>query len=615
MNTVLHLEDSPADGELIGEVLHSTWPNCRIHRVAGREAFRTALHGGEFDLILSDFSLPDLDGLSALTIARELRPEIPFIFMSGTIGEERAIEALRHGAMDYVIKDRPARLVPAIRQALALRAEETARRRSEEELRRNEERQRLLLVHARDAIFSLDEQGVITSLNPAFETIVGWPCAAWVGRPFHGLVHPDDLAQALRIFGQALQGETVAPFELRVVAASGRVVDLEFTIAPRVSGLGVMGIARNVTERRQALARIREQAEIIDRAPVAVVISDLEHRITYGNAAAAALYGATRETLVGRMAEDLFGTETMQLFAIGRTRTLATGSWHGEVPVLTRDGRRVTVEFLMSLIYDAAGRPRARLSMGIDVTERRQLETQVQRNARLDSIGLLASGIAHDLNNVLAPILVGVDLVRRHGGNAESAQRVLNTMEASARHGADLVRQLLAFARGGEIQRIETSVGRLVSDVCGLLERALPEGVELSADPDPQLPKIMADGTQLKQVLLNLAFNARDAMPGGGRITLGAAMVEAAHIQRVDPPLEAIPHVRISIADTGTGIRPEVLPHIFEPFFTTKEVGKGTGIGLSTVRSIVQQHNGAIVVSSELGVGTTFAIYLPALSI
>ncbi len=615
MKRLLHLEDSPADGELIGEVVRAAWPECQIQRVASRATFRAAVAAGEFDLILSDFSLPDLDGLTALDLARELQPDKPFIFISGTIGEERAIEALRRGAMDYIIKDRPARLIPAIRQALQLRTEASARRAADEMLRRTEERQRLLIENARDAIFSLDEQGVITSLNPAFETILGWPASTWLGRTFHDLVHSEDLALATQQFSRALQGEQLPPFELRLVAASGRLVDLEFTVAPRVSGLGVMGIGRDVTDRKLALARIREQAEIIDRAPVAVVITDLDHRVTYGNAAAAEIYGVKHEDFLGRTAEELFGPETMQLLGPGRTRALATGSWRGEVPLHTRQGRRIIVEFLMSLIYDAGGRPRARLSMGIDVTERRRLETQVQRTARLDSIGMLASGIAHDLNNVLAPILVGVDLVRRQGNQPDGAQRVLRTMEASARHGADLVRQLLAFARGGEIQKAETSLARLVSDVCGLLERALPPEVELVTEAEPNLPKVMADGTQLKQVLLNLAFNARDAMPAGGRISLGAAMVAAEDLPRLEPPLAAVPHIRLTIADTGTGIRAEILPHIFEPFFTTKEVGKGTGIGLSTVRSIVQQHSGAITVASEVGAGTTFTLYLPALRV
>lgn len=609
---VLHLEDSPDDAELVADLIARGWPQCVVQHVSTRAAFHAALEADDFDLVVSDFSLPDFDGLSALDLARAMRPGKPFIFLSGTIGEERAVDSLKRGATDYVIKDRPDRLIPAIRQALKLTEETAARRRSEEALRLNQERHRLLVEHARDAIFALAETGAIASLNPAFERITGWARELWIGRPFQDLVHPDDLPRALAMFQRALMGESVETFELRVNTASGASADLEFTVTPRISGLGVMGIGRDVSERKRAIAQIREQAEIIDRSPVAIVIADLSHRVTYGNEGALRLHGLRREELLGRTADELFSAETMRVLNPGWAAALAAGQWRGEVPVTTRDGRRIVVEFCVNVIRDEAGRPKAWLSVGTDVTGRRKLETQLQRAARMESIGMLASGIAHDLNNVLGPILMGVELLRRFvSGEVEA--RVFRAIESSTQHGTSLVRQLLAFARGGEVERVELRPGPLLLDTRNLIAQVLPRSIEVRIAGALEVGPVLADGTQLKQVLLNLAINARDAMPHGGCITLAIAdvLVDEAMARRGSDGRTG-PHVCFSVADTGTGIPPDLIEKIFDPFFTTKEAGKGTGLGLSTVRGIVKSHDGFLVVESEVERGTTFRIYLPA---
>lgn len=613
MKKLLHLEDSPQDAELIAGVLNRTWPQCAIDRVSSQPAFLAALERGGYDLILSDFSLPGFLGSTALELARSVRPEIPFIFISGTIGEERAIEAMKHGALDYIIKDRPDRLVPAIRHALRYREESAARRRSEEALRLSQERHRLVVENARDAIFTLAENGTITGLNSAFERITGWPREQWIGRIFHDLIHPDDLPRALDHFERSRHGEVGEIFELRIPTANGGEVDLEFAITPLIEALGITGIGRDITERKRSLTRLHEQAEIINRAPMAVVVTDLSHRIIYANKGVRELCGLEPAAVIGRTAEDLLPAETMRTLGPARDIALNSGSWHGEVPVQTPDGRELFVESFMSVIRDDDGRTRARMSVGIDITERRKLETQLQRAARLDSIGMLAGGIAHDINNVLAPILIGVDLLRR-GVSDETPLRVLNSMERSAHHGANLVRQLLAFARGEEIQRVETRLGPLIDDVRNLLSRTLPRGVSIQSACEPDIGPVLADGTQLKQVLLNLCINARDAMSGSGRIDLVAARATSEELRLHAPQAASRPHLRISVSDTGMGIPPALLTRLFDPFFTTKGTGKGTGLGLSTVRGIIQKHEGVIEVESEVGRGTTFHVFLPELS-
>lgn len=608
---ILHLEDSSNDAELIGALVREAWPRCDIRRVANGPDFRAALAGGDCNLILSDFAIPGFDGMSALELARRIHPAVPFIFISGTIGEERAIEALRRGAADYVIKDRPGRLVPAIQQALRKVEEEAALRRAETALQENRERQRLLVEQARDVIFTLSPAGDITSLNPAFEVITGWRRADWLGRRFYRLIGRNDLPAALRHFQLARAGEALAAFELKIRKADGGTVDIELTVTPNAGGGEIMGIGRDVTERKRALAKIHEQAEIIDKAPVAVVIADLSHRVTYCNEGAVALYGRPRSAMLGRTADELFPPQTMKLLAAGREAALTKGTWRGEIPVPGPHGESQTVEFFMDLIRDDAGQPRARLSIGVDVTEKRKLESQLQQAERLDSIGMLAGGVAHDLNNALAPILMSVELLRPRLTD-EKDQRVLNLMLGSAEHGAALVRQLLAFARGEEGERTEVRAGVLVADVRKLLRSSMPQNITLETQCDPAPWPIHADAVQLKQVLINLGLNARDAMPEGGRIEIRAENVIVDVRQaRAHPGAEAGAHLCLSVRDTGTGIPPAILGRIFDPFFTTKERGKGTGLGLTMTAGIVKGHQGILEVESESGQGTVFRLYFP----
>ncbi len=279
------------------------------------------------------------------------------------------------------------------------------------------------------------------------------------------------------------------------------------------------------------------------------------------------------------------------------------------------DGRSLVVESSWSLVNDAQGRPKSILCINADVTSRRQLELELQRARRIEGLGMLAGGVAHDLNNVLTPILMSVGLLRSLATRPDD-RLILDTLEASATHGTELVQQILLFARGGEGRRTEVRVGELLDGLGPFLKTSLRSAIELALVHEEEIWPVLADATQIKQVLMNLCVNARDAMPGGGRIQISAANV------RVLPGAQRgfhgeIPsgrHVRLSVADTGSGIPPEVLEKIFDPFFSTKEIGKGTGLGLSTIAGIVKNHEGAIQVESVIGRGTTFHIYLPAMT-
>lgn len=493
---LLHLEDSLSDAELIGMLLHREWPDCRITHVADVDDYLSALKRGGFDLILSDYTLPGFDGLSALALARSNCPATPFLFLSGTIGEERAVEALRRGATDYIIKDRPTRLVPAIRQAFALVDEADRRRRSEAALRRNEE-------------------------------------------------------------------------------------------------------------------RLREQASLLDKARDAIIATDMGHRIAYWNVSAERLYGWTAGEVYGRRMDELDLGYDPARFAAAQAALRASGEWRGDFRLRNKAGDTVIVETTWSLVSED-GQPHSILYIDTDVTERKKLETQLLRGQRMESIGTLAGGIAHDLNNVLTPILLAIELMAMKA-TSEEDRELLEKTKASAAHGAALVQQILAFARGAEGQRTRLDLQRALTDLQPLIRQSLPPNVELTVQADPPPWPVLADVTQFSQVVINLCINARDAMAHGGRIAIIAKNIEVdSGLAKVTPGLRSGPHVCLSVADTGSGIPVAILDKIFDPFFTTKVAGKGTGLGLSMVAGIMKSHGGLVQVESEVGRGTTFTLFFPA---
>lgn len=617
---ILHLEDSVNDACLVEDLLLTEWPEARITRVERRDEFITAIEHGDFILILSDHALGDFDGSAALELARARCPETPFIFLSGTIGEERAIEALHRGAADYVIKDRPARLIPAVRQALA-RAEETIRRqRAEIALRESQLRFQQLADQSSEIFWfaSLEPEQVIY-VSPAVERIWGLPVERFYADPHLWLasVHPEDRPRVSAAYDAWIKG-VLSGFdeEFRVIRPDGTfswVIDSGTLIRDRDGrAYRVSGIAKDVTARRVAEAQLREQAALLDKARDGILLIDFSHRISYWNASAERIYGWKATEIFGKRLEDLnFGYNPEQ-FASAEAQVRESGEWRGEYSLRNKLGAELKIESTWSLVRDAEGELCSILMIDTDVTERRRLESQLLRADRIDSIGMLAGGIAHDINNALAPILIGAELLRSSSLDPRNL-RLVESIERSAQHGAALVRQLLAFARGEGGERSSIRVKEVVGDVNQLLRQTLARSIELVTDCTGATQTILADSTQIKQILINLAVNARDAMPHGGRLMILATdcMVDE-DLARRFPGGKAGPHVRVSVTDTGTGIPPAVLDRIFDPFFTTKGIGKGTGLGLSTVLGIMKSHGGIMRVESEVGKGTTFHLFFPA---
>src|SRR6185437_3246928 len=289
------------------------------------------------------------------------------------------------------------------------------------------------------------------------------------------------------------------------------------------------------------------------------------------------------------------------------------GEWHGEFTQVRRDGTEIIIESRWTLVRDEHGAPKSILVINTDVTERRRIESQFLRAQRMESIGTLAGGIAHDLNNVLSPILMAIDMLQLKAAD-ESSKKWFDVLRANAERGANMVRQVLSFARGVEGERVALQPKHLIKDIVKILRETLPKSIEINFRLPDDLWIISADATQMHQVLMNLCVNARDAMPEGGSITIRAenAFVDE-NYARMHIEAKAGRFVLITVSDTGPGMSLEVQSRIFEPFFTTKEMTKGTGLGLSTALSIVKSHGGFINVYSELHRGSQFSVYLPAI--
>lgn len=364
--------------------------------------------------------------------------------------------------------------------------------------------------------------------------------------------------------------------------------------------------------RKQAEEKVAEQAALLDKAQDAIVVTDLSSRVIYWNKSAERLYGWACREVHGKFADELIFRDH-SYFQRVKQEVLEKGEWKGESCQVTKGDEPVVVESTWTLVNDNSGRPRSILIVNTDVSEKKKIEAQFLRTQRMESIGTLAGGIAHDLNNVLAPILMSVEMLREKFKDPQS-QRMLAVMESSAKRGADMVKQVLTFARGVDGERVMLQTRHLIKEVAKIVSETFPKTIQLKTNIAENLWPIMGDATQLHQVLVNLAVNARDALQDGGNISILAenTIIDA---NATPPENGAKPgfYVVIKVTDNGSGIPREILDKIFEPFFTTKEMGKGTGLGLATVLGIVKSHGGFVQVQTEVGKGTTFLIYLPAM--
>ncbi len=755
----LIVEDSEDDTLLDVRQLEREGYKVDFVRVDSEEELAKALNEREWDVVLSDYTLPRFSGIESLELVRRKFKHLPFIFVSGTLGEDKAVEAMRNGASDYVLKNNLNRLAPAV--ARELREVELRRKsdKAEKDLIESERRFRLLAEAAREALVFHDN-GILLQANDQFFKLFGYEPKELIRQYFIPVTVPPESvdvvskmvqeksldtyeamgikkdgtkfpvevrARYINVDGRDIRVATILDISERKIAVDTiRAAVQRLSLATELSGIGivevnllrkeatcdakaskVLGIHTNhkltleemrqlvspddfkraadllrhvlskkkpgsieldirhqdgtmsniegaiglidkgtsetvsavcvildVTSRYQAIEKIRQQAALLDASHDAISVLDLGGGIVFWNKGAEELYG-WKASEIGDLnqpftpPDDTVGASnvgggsinaagngialTGEMERAALSSTLAEGRWEGELHQKTRSGKEIVILSRWTLIRDKDDMPRSILVISTDITEQKALELQYRRSQRMEILGKLAGGIAHDFSNLLTPIGISLDALRKKHARDESTLRVLSLLDSTVSKGSGVLKQILAFARGSETQRelIDPSVE--LEDIKRMVDNTFPRTITSNVNVEKGCWLFLADKTQVHQVLMNLCINARDAMPKGGDLTIRATSITIdRHYAALSGGAKVGHYVALEVSDTGAGIKKENLYKIFDPFFTTKEQGKGTGLGLSIVQGIIDSHGGFIEVDSEMNKGTTFKVYFPS---
>ena len=754
---ILHLEDDPDFVALVSDMLKEEGLPAEMTSTQNFQSFISALNDNAFDLILADYSLPTCNGLQALHAVRERDSNTPFVLISGTIGEHAAIECLRCGATDYVLKNKLERLAPTVRRAVKEAEERSHRQRAETELIKREKYFRTLTEHSLDVLTILDATGLFLYNSPSMKTVLGYDPKDMLGKSAFGFVHEQDLPGVLGAFQRAIENpDQVIIHEFRYRKQDGSYCHLEVVGQNHLNDPDISGVVintRDISDRKRAEASVREGEKqyrlIFEGSPTPMWIMDLAtYKFLEVNEAAIQQYGYAREEFLARSTRDIrsggeteryvnyvenvikknpetcgraglwrhhrkngenldveikwskiaFGgrpavlimahditerkraaeaLEKSEASLAAAQRIAHLGSWEldlknindfnsnelrwsdetyrifGLVPrkvpatndlffrlvhaddrarvaaavaeamkkrepydlehrIILPSGEERYVREQGEFVFDSQGEPIQIRGIVMDITERRQLGEQLRQSQKMEAIGQLAGGVAHDFNNILTVIHGHASLLLVDKSLGSNAGRSAQQITQAAERAAGLTRQLLTFSRRQVMQPKRLDLNLLVSNMTMMLGRILGEDIALQLNYWNEPACIKADSSMIEQVLLNLVVNARDAMPKGGQLAIKITTSKAdPNYRTYQPESRAEDFVCLNVTDTGCGIDPDTLRRIFEPFFTTKEVGKGTGLGLATVYGIVNQHQGWIEVDSEVGWGSTFRVFLP----
>jgi PAS domain S-box-containing protein len=598
---ILLLEDVPADAELIQHELDRGGIRFQSRRIESREDFIRELEAFAPHIILADYNLPQFSALEALHVLRVRQSDVPLILVTGTHSEEVAVECLQQGAEDYILKASLRRLPAALQKTLKKKQAERERAIAEEALRHSEEQYRLITENTRDLICLLDRQFAFMYASPSFQLVLGHAPPQLIATRCNELLHPEDLPVFRETLDEALFFRECRNAELRFRHSTGPWVTFEsaatwiFDAQDRPQR--ALMVSRDTTDRKRAEKEIRKLAAFPRFNPNPVLEFAADGSLTYFNDAALEMTRSLRRNHPQSILPLNTATIVKMCLANGQNKLHLDN---------TTAGRVISWSFFPVVANQVVH------CYAEDVTERLNLEAQLRQAQKMESVGQLAAGIAHDFNNILTIIQGHAGLLQSAAGLPADLGDSAKQISLAAERAANLTRQLLMFSRKQIMQPQLLNLNEVVTNLGKMLRALIGEQVTIKRQLMDELPPVNADPGMMEQILVNLAVNARDAMPRGGTLTIGTAFIEIddGYVQR-HPEAKPGDHICLCVSDSGYGMDETTLARIFEPFFTTKEIGKGTGLGLATVYGIVKQHHGWVEVESAIGKGTTFKVFLP----
>lgn len=616
---VLIIEDSADDAVLIEHELRKSGYSIYAKRVETAETMRAALEREAWDIILSDYSMPNFSALAALKILKTSPYDLPFIIISGAIGEEIAVECLKSGAHDYLIKGKLTRLASAVKRELACAEQRRQRKRDVLLLRENETKYRSIFNQAAVGVARVALDGTWLATNQKLCDMVGYSHDELSNKTFQEITHPDDLKLDQAYVNQLLNNEIqTCSFEKRYIKKTGEIVWVNLTGSMVLNQDNApdyfIAIIVDITARKKAEERSSRLAAAVEQAIEAVIITDLDAKILYTNPAFKRITGYSSDEVLGKNPRFLQSGKHSAEFYQKMWDALTNGEpWQGHLSNKRKDGSFYEEEATISPLRNAAGTIINYVGVKLDVTYEKELQQQIRQSQKMEAVGRLAGGMAHDFNNILQGIFGYCDMLLDQIPEEDTSRKDILEIHNAADRAAELISQLLAFSRLQLIRPTVLDLNTVVDNTSKMLRRLIGEDIELITKQAPDLYRIKADEGSIEQIIMNLAVNARDAMPAGGQLTIST------YNTTLDPQCTHLrpsaPHqgefACLSVTDTGCGMTKEIQEHIFEPFFTTKGVGKGTGLGMASVYGTVQQSHGFLDIRSAPQKGTTCIIYLP----
>jgi PAS domain S-box-containing protein len=612
---ILYLEESEFDVEIVKYIFKREHIDINLKQVSNKKDYIRQLKDFRPDLVLANFSQPSIECIEALHIVRKTDPDMPFIFLSGIMGEENAIEVIKSGATDYVLKHRLSRLIPAIRRAL-LEAREKAKRIHAEKLKQRYD----FIVNASRSMFTLiDRKYIYEAVNDAFCRAHKKARREIIGKSIAQIWGKNVFEKFIKKNFEKSFSDNVVRYQAWFEVPESGLRCYEVTIYPykeyEQDVTHAVVDTMDITDRQKAEAQQALLYAAIEQSAEIVCITNAKGIIEYVNSSYLVATGYESRDLLGKSYEIMLSKEYSDKFFNEIIKIINRENlWRGNMNILKKNGKSLEAYTSISPVRNAMGEIINFVAVQRDITDEIRLQNYLQRAQRMETIGTLAGGIAHDFNNILATIIGYTDIAMQDLPKDHSSFHDLEQILKASNRAKDLVNKILTFSRQMESKTESVSLVSYIQDTVRMLEGSIPKKIKIKTSLDSECPQVIADPSHLHQIIMNICTNAFYSMQKKGGylyIKLKCQIVDDKFLSKY-PNLRKGKYARMDFRDTGTGIKHDIIERIFEPFFTTKPVSEGTGLGLSVVHGLVKNMNGEILVESKSGKGSTFSVLLPA---